>query len=349
MNLTQTLHRGHAGLAINGMAMVAEGAMREGTIALHTLPLFHIAGQLILNACWSVGATHVIVPSFSPLGVLNAIQEHRVTGVAMVPTMVQATVDHPDLKNFDISTLEVLAYDGSPISEALLGRTQRALPDVKLFQVYGMTELSCILTVLQPQWHSTEAHCKGRMRSGGRPSFCTEVSIVDEKGLEVPRGQVGEIAVRGPGVMQGYWGKEEATRQALRNGWLHSGDGGYMDDGGFVFVVDRIKDMIVSGGENVCSAEVEQALAQHPAVASCAVIGVPDEEWGERVHAVVVLKPGAEATVQSIRDHCKAFIAGYKCPRTVEFMAALPLSGAGKVLKTRLREAHWAGRERGVA
>jgi acyl-CoA synthetase (AMP-forming)/AMP-acid ligase II len=263
--------------------------------------------------------------------------------------MIQMLVDHPDVSKFDLSSLETLCYGGSPISEAVLGRALRALPSVRFFQVYGMTELSPIATILRPEWHAPGPDSKGRIRSGGRPGMCTEVRIVDEDCRDLARGQVGEIAVRGVGVMQGYWGRVEATQRALRNGWMYTGDAGYMDDDGFVFVVDRLKDMIVTGGENVYSAEVEQALAQHPAVAACAVIGVPDGEWGERVHAVIVLKPWQEATVQAIREHCKSYIAGYKCPRSVEFMAALPLSGAGKVLKTRLREPHWADRERGVA
>jgi long-chain acyl-CoA synthetase len=339
----------HAGLAVNGLALVAEGTMGEGAMSLTTLPLFHISSQLMLNAAWLVGATHVILPSFTPLGVARAIQEHRITVASFVPTMIQMLVDHPELPSFDLTSLKTVCYGGSPISEAVLGRVLRALPQVSFYQVYGMTELSPIITILRPELHAPGGEVKGCLRSGGRPGYCTEVRIVDEDGREVSRGAVGEITVRGVGVMLGYWGRVEATAQALRNGWMHTGDVGYMDEDGFVFVVDRLKDMIVTGGENVYSAEVEQALANHPAVAACAVIGVPDAEWGERVHAIVVLKPGHDATVQTIRDHCRSAIAGYKCPRSVEFVAALPLSGAGKVLKTRLREPHWAGRARGVA
>ena len=339
----------HAGLAVNALSLVAEGALREGTVSLITLPLFHIAGQLMLNAAWVVGATHVIVPGFAPLAVLRAVQEHRVVTASFVPTMVQAMVDHPDLPAYDLTTLKSICYGGSPLSEAVLERTLRALPGVALFQVYGMTELSPIATILRPELHTLGPESRGRIRSGGRPGLCAEVRIVDTDDNEVGRGKIGEIAVRGAGVMQGYWGKEDATREALRNGWMHSGDAGYMDHDGFVFVVDRLKDMIVTGGENVYSAEVEQALAHHPAVAACAVIGVPDFEWGQRVHAVVVLKAGQQTTADDIREHCRTYIAAYKCPRSVEFMAALPLSGAGRVLKNRLREAHWAGRERGVA
>jgi long-chain acyl-CoA synthetase len=179
------------------------------------------------------------------------------------------------------------------------------------------------------------------MHSVGRPAPMVEVKIVDPQGREVPRGTVGEIAVRGPNVMLGYWNQPEATAEAVRNGWMHTGDGGYMDTDGFVFLVDRMKDMIISGGENVYSAEVERALASHPAVAQVAVIGVPHEKWGESVHAVVVLKSGAEATLESIQGHCRELIAGYKIPRSAEFVDVLPLSSVGKVLKNELRKRHW--------
>ena len=180
------------------------------------------------------------------------------------------------------------------------------------------------------------------MGSVGVPMHTVEVKIVDAEDNEVPRGTVGEIAVRGPNVMLGYWNKPEATAEALRNGWMHTGDGGYMSEDGFVYLVDRIKDMIISGGENVYSAEVENAIASHPDVAQSAVIGVPHEKWGEAVHAIIVLKPGADTTFESIQQHCRELIAGYKCPRSVEFVAALPLSSVGKVLKTELRKKHWA-------
>ena len=164
----------------------------------------------------------------------------------------------------------------------------------------------------------------------------------------MPRGTVGEVVVRGPNVMQGYWNKPEQTATAVRDGWMHTGDGAWMDEDGFIFIADRLKDMIISGGENVYSAEVENALAQHPAVTACAVIGVPSKQWGETVHAVVVCKPGQEVSVDDLIAHCKSLIAGYKCPRSVAFAEALPLSGAGKVLKTRLRETFWHGHERQV-
>ncbi len=172
--------------------------------------------------------------------------------------------------------------------------------------------------------------------------------IVDEQGVEVPRNTVGEIVVRGPNVMQGYWNKPAETAATLRGGWLHTGDGAYMDENGYLFIVDRLKDMIVSGGENVYSAEVENVLSRHPAVASCAVIGVPDPRWGEAVHAVIVLKPGAQADEAGLREHCRQFIAGYKCPKSIEFRADMPLSAAGKILKRDLRSPYWKDSARQV-
>lgn len=210
-------------------------------------------------------------------------------------------------------------------------------------QAYGMTELSPLATVNPPWTHTPEGRKSGKMSAAGRAGHCVELCIVDADGTEVPHGIVGEVVVRGPNVMQGYWNKPEQTAVALRNGWMHTGDAAWMDDDGFIFIADRLKDMIISGGENVYSAEVENA------VAACAVIAIPSEEWGESVHATVVRKPGQDVTAEGLIAHCRSLIAGYKCPRSVDFVDALPLSGAGKVLKTKLREPFWQGRERKVA
>ena len=338
----------HAGLYVNALALVAEGAVRDGDIGLHAAPMFHLADGAFMNAMFTCGGTHAIIPAFAPAAVLQAIERERVTASLLVPTMIQMTVDHPDMARHDLSSVRAVVYGASPISEAVIDRATRALPQAGFFQAYGMTELSPVATVLRPEFHAGEGLALGKVRSAGRPTYCAEVRIEDVDGRELPRGEVGEIVVKGPGMMLGYWNKPEESAQALRGGWMHTGDAGRMDDDGFVFVVDRIKDMIVTGGENVYSAEVENAVVQHPAVAACAVISIPDDKWGELVHAVVVLKPGAAATAEQIQAHCKALIANYKVPRSFEFAPALPLSGAGKVLKTKLREPHWAGRERQV-
>ena len=290
------------------------------------------------------GSTHVMLPSFEPLAVLRTLQDESVTETILVPTMIQMLVDHPQAGDFDLSHLQILLYGASPISESLLKRAMALLPNAGLLQAYGMTELAPLATLLLPQDHLVES----KMRSAGRAGLCADVRIVDENDQELPRGQVGEVVVRGPHVMLGYWNRPEATAEALKNGWMHTGDGAYMDDDGYVFVVDRIKDMIVTGGENVYSAEVENAIAQHAAVANCAVIGVPSETWGETVHAVVVLKAGAALTTEALSAHCAERIPKYKCPRSLSFIEALPLSGAGKVLKRDLRKPFWDNHQRGV-
>ncbi|KDP86101.1 fatty-acid--CoA ligase [Cupriavidus sp. SK-3] len=339
----------HANLCSSGLALRAEGLATPGGTYLHAAPMFHLADMGLAMPHWIEGNTHAIIPAFNPELLLDTLERDRVTHTLLVPTMIQMTVDHPAMKQpRDLSALQAIAYGASPISEAVLERAMAALPGVGFVQAYGMTELSPLATINPAWYHTRQGRELGKLRSAGRASYTSEVRIVDGDGCEVPRGTVGEVAVRGPTVMQGYWNKPEQTAAAVRDGWMHTGDGGYMDEDGFIFVVDRLKDMIVSGGENVYSAEVENALAQHPAVMASAVIGVPSAEWGEAVHAVVVSKPGTAATAREIIAHCKSLIAGYKCPRSVEFRDALPLSGAGKILKTELRKPFWEGQQRQV-
>jgi long-chain acyl-CoA synthetase len=339
----------HSNLYSGAAIAVLEGVAADGDVGLHAAPMFHLADGMFALALTLRGCTHVMVPAFKPDLVLKTIQEQRVSALLLVPTMIQMLVDYPRLPEFRLDSVRRIAYGASPISEALLERAMRCLPTASFLQCYGQTEMSPIVTVLGPGFHNAASRRHGRLRSAGRPAAMVEVRIVDAQDHEVPCGTVGEIVARGPGVMLGYWNNAEETAAALRDGWMHTGDGAYMDDEGFVFVVDRIKDMIVSGGENVYSAEVENAIAQHAAVAMCAVIGIPDERWGEAVHAVVVLRPGAVTDAEHIRRHCVELIAGYKCPQTVEFRETLPLSGAGKVLKGALREEYWKGRGRNVA
>lgn len=337
----------HANLYGGAMVGVAERVAREHDVGLHAAPMFHLADGMFLLVLSMLGCTQVIVPAFVPEVVLDAMQNERVSTALLVPTMIQMLVDHPRLPEFRLESLKQVVYGASPISEALLERAMQRLPAAGFLQCYGQTEMSPIVTVLPPPCH-TDAAQRHRLRSAGRPAIGVEVKIVDGDGRELPMNAVGEIAARGGGVMQGYWNKPAQTAAALRDGWMLTGDGAYMDEDGFVFVVDRVKDMIVSGGENVYSAEVENAIAQHPAVATCAVIGVPDPRWGEAVHAVVVCKSGAAVSAEEIKAHCRTLIAGYKCPRSVELRDALPLSGAGKVLKTVLREPYWKHQARKV-
>ncbi|AHH96546.1 acyl-CoA synthetase [Kutzneria albida] len=334
----------HANLMVSALGSAACGFVQPGGRLLHAAPMFHLADLASWVGRNLLGGTHVIIPMFDPVKVIEAVQRHRVTDVLLVPTMIQLLVDHPAAREADLSSLRQLLYGASVISDAVLQRTAALLPEVRLTQAYGMTELSPVATMLMAEDHEDPQ----LRRSAGRAGPHAQVRVVDAEDNEVPTGTVGEVVVRGGHVMLGYWNKPEETEQALRGGWMHTGDGGYLDERGYLYIVDRIKDMIVSGGENVYSAEVENALAKHPSVASCAVIGVPDKEWGERVHAVVVLLPGASAGEEELREHCKQFIAGYKAPRSVEFVEALPVSGAGKILKRELRKVYWNEAERSV-
>jgi long-chain acyl-CoA synthetase len=318
----------HANIVANAANMAAESPFTPATVYLHAAPMFHLADCSATFALTAAAGTHTFVPRFDPPAVMRAIQDLRVTNSILVPAMIAMLVNAPAIGDYDLSSLKGLMYGGQCISEAVLRRTIAALPGCALLQAYGMTELSPVATFLSPCFHVTEGANAGRLRAAGRAAASVEIRIVDEADQEVPRRTVGQIAVRGPIVMQGYWNQPALTAEALRGGWMHTGDGGYMDDEGFVFVVDRIKDMIITGGENVYSAEVENAIYQHPAVAMCAVIGVPDEQWGERVHAVVAVKPEQSVTEDELIAHCRRLIA-----------EPLALSGAGKVLKTVLR---WA-------
>jgi acyl-CoA synthetase (AMP-forming)/AMP-acid ligase II len=335
----------HANLVTSTIGALAtvQTALPGGRTLL-ALPTFHVAAIATWMLQSVAGGTHVILPTFDPAAVLAAIATHRITSTTLVPTMLQQVVDHPALAEHDVSSLRSLIYAASPISEALLERAMRALPDTGFTQAYGMTELAPITTMLDPIEHAAGTH----LRSVGRAAAHAEVRVVDDKDNEVPRGTIGEIICRGGNVMLGYWNQPELTAEALRGGWMHTGDAGYMDGAGYLYVVDRLKDMIITDGSNVYSTEVENAISSHPAVAGCAVIGVPDQTLGERVHAVIVCAPGHEVTAEQIREHCQRLIAGYKAPRSCDFVAALPVSPAGKVLKHELRKPYWEGMSRQV-
>ena len=336
-------------LAANSVLSLVTAPMDLDAVLLHCAPLFHLAGLSALMRGMVMGVRHVFLPGFTPAGVVQAVREERITGLMMIPVMLQFLLDDPAAREADWSSVRTVGYGASPMSEALLERAFSQFPQADFVQGYGMTELSAAVTYLTAEYHTMEGRKLGKVHSAGRAVTGIDVCIVDADGREVPRGQVGEIAVRSPCVMSGYWNLPDTTAQALRDGWMYTGDAARMDEDGFVFIVDRFKDMVVSGGENVYCGEVEAALTRHPAVAAAAVIGVPHAQWGEAVHAVLVLRPGAQATADEIQTHCKGLIAGYKSPRSVEFVAALPISGAGKVMKYKLREAHWKDQKRAVA
>lgn len=340
----------HDNLMANSMNGLLANRATHNDVYLHVAPMFHLADCSSTWGLTLVGATHAFIPGFEPTAMMKAIEAYRVSLGLMIPTMLNMIINHPQFEEFDLSSIRCVLYGASPIPTAVLKKALQVLP-ADYVQGYGMTELSPLVTMLPPEDHVVNGTPQQlmRLKSAGFPLFTAEVSVFDEDDNELPVGEIGEICARGPMVMKGYWKQPEATAESKRNGWMHTGDAGYLDEDGYVYLVDRTKDMIVSGGENVYSVEVEAALHEHAAVLEAAVIGIPHEEWGEAVHAVVVLRPGMELAAEELILHCRERIANYKCPKSVAFVdEQLPKSGAGKILKRELREPHWAGQERRI-
>jgi acyl-CoA synthetase (AMP-forming)/AMP-acid ligase II len=316
---------------------------REGGVYLHAAPIFHIADFPAMFAAPAFGAGQVAAPRFAASSFCAAVQKERINYTVLVPTMINLLTQFADVKSYDLSSLEVLAYGGSPMAPELIRRTRELLPDVKLVQVYGLSETG-FLTGLQDHEHTGN-----RLVACGRPCPGIDVQVVDELGKQVETGQRGELVARGANVMRGYWNDREDTEAAFRNGFFRTGDIGYQDVDGYFYILDRAKDMIVTGGENVYCGEVEAVIFRHPAVREVAVFGIPDPQWGELVAACVVVKPGMELTEEALAIHCRQSLANYKVPRHVEFSDTdLPKNGSGKVLKRLLREHFWIGAERAV-
>ncbi|MFT5577334.1 MAG: long-chain acyl-CoA synthetase [Paraglaciecola psychrophila] len=332
----------HNNFMANSMNAIVNLGLSSDSIHLHVSPLFHLAGGSRLFTLTAVGGTHAVIPSFNADNFLDAIERFRVTATVVVPTMLNTLLQHPTINDYDVSSLRLLTYGASPMPEALMRGAMAKFPDIAFLQSYGMTELSPVATMLLPKYHCFEGPNAGRIRSAGQAVLNADIAVVDETGKAQPQGVVGEVCVRGPMVMQGYWRQPELTKQVVRDGWMHTGDAGYLDEEGFLFLSDRIKDMIISGGENVYSTAVENVLYRHEAILECAIIGIPDEKWGEAVHAIVVLKEAAIATEQELISHCRATLAGYECPKTVAIISGeLPKSGVGKILKAELRKPFW--------
>jgi long-chain acyl-CoA synthetase len=339
----------HTNLVVNAMNAVAGMGFKGDTAYIHSGAMFHLADGASSFGVTMTGGRHAFVPRFEPVEVLQTIASEKITHAQFVPTMINMLVNHSRFKEFDLSTLSFILYGASPMPEGVLRKAIEVMPHVRLMHGYGMTEAAPIVTLLDPKYTTLSGPFAGRLKSCGQVALGCEVKVVDADRKEVPRGTTGELAVRGANIMTGYWNKPDETAAVLENGWYYTGDGAYMDREGFVFIVDRLKDMIISGGENVYSAEVENAISLIPGVGEVAVIGVPDEQWGERVHAIIVAKPGVTLTADDVMTHCRDQIAGYKCPKSVDFRAtALPLSGAGKVLKRELREPYWKGYTKAV-
>jgi long-chain acyl-CoA synthetase len=316
---------------------------KEGGVHLHAAPIFHIADFPFMFATPAFGACQVTIPKFSPRSFCETVERERVSHTVLVPTMINLLTQFPDLKKYDLTSLEELAYGGSPMAPELIHRTREVLPNLKLLQGYGLSETG-FLTALRDHEHTEE-----RLMSCGRTCPGIDVRVWDESGKEVAAGHPGELVARGVNVMRGYWNNPEETTLAFRDGFFRTGDVGYQDADGYFYIQDRLKDMIVTGGENVYSGEVEAVIYEHPAVREAAVFGIPDPQWGELVMACVVLKPGKTLSADELITHCRRSLANYKIPRRVEFSETeLPKSGSGKILKRILRERFWVHQERGV-
>jgi long-chain acyl-CoA synthetase len=317
---------------------------KEGGVYLHAAPIFHIADFPFMFASPAFGACQVTIPKFSPQGFCEAVERERVSHTVLVPTMINLLTQFAELKKYDFTSLENLGYGGSPIAPELIHRMRELLPNLKLVQVYGLTETG-FLTGLRDHEHTEE-----RLKSCGRPCLGIDVRVMDESGKEVESGKHGELVARGANVMRDYWNNPEETTRAFRDGFFRTGDIGYQDADGYFYILDRLKDMIVTGGENVYSGEVEAVIYEHPAVREAAVFGIPDPKWGELVMAYVVLKPGRALSADELIAFCRRSLASFKIPRRVEFSdTELPKSGSGKILKKILRERFWARQERDVS
>jgi long-chain acyl-CoA synthetase len=344
----------HRNLVQNAKHVLISLRYGEHDAYLHSAPMFHLADGASLFALTWIGGRHVIQRAFTPAGWIELVATERVTRSMLVPSMIAMLLEEPSLHERDLSSLRGVMYGASPMPTAVLTRASEALP-CEWYQGYGMTEAAPLVCVLDPEDHRAglagDARAARRLRSAGRPVIGVDVEVRRADGITpCDVGEAGEIHVRGPNVMRGYWNRPRETEDALDDGgWYRTGDAAFVDEDGYVFVVDRVKDMIISGGENVYCVEVENAIHRHPAVMECAVFGIPHERWGEQVHAAVVLRPGTRCDADDIVEHCRSLIAGYKLPRSVALHDELPKSGAGKVLKRDLRAPYWLGRERQIS
>jgi acyl-CoA synthetase (AMP-forming)/AMP-acid ligase II len=329
---------------VASVGVLGFGGLAQADVGLVCMPLYHIGGAGYALCLVFAGMTLVVTREFDAAETLSLLQKRKVNHAFFVPAMLNFLLQHPNCAATDFTSLHAILYGASPIPEDLL-RAAIERFRCSFVQAYGLTETTGAISLL-----SAEDHLRGGalLRSCGRPIFGCDVRVIDGGGRDCAANEVGEIVVRGDAVMKGYWNQPQATAEAIRDGWFHSGDVGCFDESGHLYIRDRVKDMIVSGGENVYPAEVESVLFSHPAVADVAVIGVPDERWGEAVKAVVVLTPGTAVTEEEILEYCRGKIAGYKRPKSVDFTDTLPRNPTGKILKRELRERYWAGEQRQV-
>jgi len=337
----------HGNVVSHALGTIAELHLTDSDVWIHVAPMFHLADAWATWAVTWVGGTHVIVPHFEAKTVLEAIEREKVTLTNMIPTMLNLLVNEPDVGRYDSSSLRVLLSGGAPIAPEVVKRIIETFK-CDYIQTYGMTETCPYLTMSILKDHLKKLPYEDQLRyksKTGREFIGVELKVVREDGTEVsPDDQeVGEIIVRGDIVTQGYWKLPQETQDAIRNGWLYTGDMAVMDREGYVNIVDRKKDVILTGGENVYSTEIEYVIYTHPAVLEAAVVGIPDEKWGEAVKAVVVLRPRQTVTEREIIEFCRGNLAGYKCPKSIDFVDALPKTGSGKIHKKKIRDGYWEG------
>jgi long-chain acyl-CoA synthetase len=303
--------------------------------------MFH-AADLLGTGFTMVGAAHAYMPAFTPTDLMRTIQDLKVTWTMLAPTMIIMTLQQEDVTNWDLSSLRAFLYGSAPLAAEWVKRTLDTFGDVELVQGYGLTETSPLVTIIDDREHR-EAVASGnldRLKCAGRPIIGVDMRILDENGQEVPTGQPGEVTVRAPNATKGYLNLPEENAKAFKDGWFSTGDVGYFDDEGFMYLVDRKKDMIITGGENVYTLEVEAAIYKHPGVGECAVVGIPDEKYGEALFAAIVPQPGETLTATELVEHCREHIGGYKIPRQFAFLAEMPKSAMGKILKTEIRQTY---------
>jgi long-chain acyl-CoA synthetase len=329
----------HKNIFSNGQQCTAPMKIRSRDIYLHVAPMFHSA-DLLGTGYTQQGAAHAYLPVFTPANLLQAFHDYGVTSAMMAPTMVILTLQDLDFPKYDLSSLDRVFYGSSPMAVEWIQRTMDAFPNANIQQGYGLTETSPILTTLDEDVHvaALESGQYEILKAAGRPLVGLDMKIVGADGAEVPLGDDGEVVVRGPNVTIGYLNRPEENDRAFRDGWFYTGDIGKMDENGFMFLLDRKKDMIITGGENVYSSEVEAVLYQHENVHECAVVGVPDDKFGEALFAAIVPRPGTTLTDTEIIEHCRGRIGGYKIPRQMAFVEDLPKSAMGKILKTEIRK-----------
>jgi fatty-acyl-CoA synthase len=343
----------HRNLYLHAFYTAAAQPTTDHDVHLYTVPLFHVNSWGAPHILTLSGGRHVMLKKFDPPAVLALVQREGVTRLHMVPAMAIALLNHPDFSRYDLSSVLEVMIGGAPVSAALIHEVEKKIPTCTAKGGYGLTETSPVISMAHIKEHladGPEEETLRRKATAGYALAGSEIRVVDLDGGDVAADgkQVGEIVVRGDVVMEGYWRQPEATATALRDGWFHTGDLATIDEEGYILIVDRAKDMILSGGENVASAEIERVLYKHPAVMECAVIAIPDDQLGEVAKAIVTLKPGRQCSEAEIVEHCRKHLAGFKIPKSIELTEALPKGGTGKILKKVLREKYWAGRERRV-